>query len=131
MGARSNIKGRVPSCRGTEGPRASHHSCTVGAGDTTDVAPHMSAIEFDSGEIFKKTPCAAGLQPLGRYVAKDMRETGVIPLLMKTLFDNGRGNCLTVTARTITEDLTSVKGDPRWDLARSADDAAVGTLNES
>ena len=129
MGARSNIKGGVPSCRGTEGPRASHHSYAVGATDAINAASHTSTLEFDSGEIFKKTPCAAGLQPRGRYVAKDMRETGVIPLLMKTLFDNGRGNCLTVTARTITEDLTSVKGDPCRDLARSADDAAVGPLN--
>jgi dihydroxyacid dehydratase/phosphogluconate dehydratase len=102
MGARSNIKGRVPSCRGTEGPRASHHSYAVGATDVINAASHTLTLEFDSGEIFKKTPCAAGLQPRGRYVAKDMRETGGIPLLMKTLFDMGRGNCLTDPARTIT-----------------------------
>ena len=64
-----------------------------------------------AGEIFKKTPCAAGLQPGGRYVAKDIQEIGSISLLMKTLLDNGhlRGNCLTATGRTIAENLKSVK----------------------
>jgi hypothetical protein len=67
----------------------------------------------------------------GRYVAKDMDDVGGISLLMTTLLDNGPldGNCLTVTARTITENLKSVKRSPRQDLVRIADDADVGTLN--
>src|SRR5438045_7659136 len=70
---------------------------------------------FDVAEILKKTPYVADLKPGGRYVAKDMFEAGGIPLLMKTLLDNGylHGDCLTVTGRTIAENLKSVKEDPR------------------
>ena len=78
---------------------------------------------FDVAEIFKKTPYVADLKPGGRYVAKDMFEAGGIPLLMKTLLDNGHlhGDCLTVTGRTIAENLKSVKWNPHQDVVRSAD----------
>ena len=138
MDARTNIKGRAPSRHVTVGlARALHESCAAvvaTSSEATDAAPHLSAIEFDLidvGEIFKKTPCARGLKPAGRYLAKDMREVAGIPLLKKTLLENGQldGNCLTVTGPTITENLKSVKRNPRQDLVRSADDAGVGTLN--
>jgi dihydroxy-acid dehydratase len=63
------------------------------------------------------------LKPGGRYVAKDMFEVGGIPLLMKTLLDNGHlhGDCLTVTGRTIAENLKSVKWNPHQDVVRPAD----------
>lgn len=130
MDARTNIEGRLPSRRGTEGLARAVHTSS----DAPDAALHLSAIEFDlidAGEIFKKTPCAAGLKPHGRYLAKDMDDVGAISLLMKTLLDNGplHGNCLTVAARTITENLKSVKRNPRPVVVRSADDADVGTLN--
>jgi dihydroxyacid dehydratase/phosphogluconate dehydratase len=41
---------------------------------------------FEAGEIFKKTPCAAGLNPGGRDVAKDMIEIGDMPF---PLYDRG------------------------------------------
>src|SRR6202007_2073874 len=74
-------------------------------------------------EIFKKTPYVAYLKPGGRYVAKDMFEAGGIPLLMKTLLDHGHlhGDCLTVTGRSIAENLKSVKGTPPQDVVRPAD----------
>src|SRR5258705_10603830 len=52
-----------------------------------------------------------------------MFEVGGIPLLMKTLLDNGHlhGDCLTVTGRTIAENLKSVKWNPHQDVERSAD----------
>jgi dihydroxy-acid dehydratase len=52
-----------------------------------------------------------------------MFEAGGIPLLMKTLLDNGHlhGDCLTVTGRTIAENLKSVKWNPHQDVVRSAD----------
>jgi hypothetical protein len=114
MDARTNIKGRLPSRHGTEGlARAVHASYVAASSNAINAAPHLSVIEFDlndAGEIFKKTPCAAGLKPAGRYLAKDMPEVGGIPLLMKTLLENGQldGNCLTVTGRTITENLKGV-----------------------
>ena len=66
---------------------------------------------FDVAEVLKKTPYIADLKPGGRYVAKDMFEAGGVPLLMKTLLDHGylHGDCLTVTGRTIAENLKSVK----------------------
>jgi len=137
MDARTNIKGRVPSRHGAEGlARAPHGSSSAFAatsGDAVDVALHLFAIEFDlieAGEIFKKTPYARGLKPGGRYVAKDMHEIGGIPLLTKTLLDNGHldGDCMTVTGQTIAENLKSVMWT-RHDVVRSAVDAVVGTLN--
>ena len=51
------------------------------------------------------------MKPGGQYVAKDLYEVGGIPLLMKTLLDNGHadGDCVTVTGQTIAENLKSVK----------------------
>src|SRR5246127_3128046 len=102
------------------------------SGGSTNAALHLPAIAhecgikfdlFDVAEIFKKTPYVADLKPGGRYVAKDMFEVGGIPLLMKTLLDHGHlhGDCLTVTGRTIAENLKSVKWNPHQDVVRSAD----------
>src|SRR6201747_2205430 len=93
------------------------------SGGSTNAALHLPAIAhecgidfnlFDVAEIFKKTPYVADLKPGGRYVAKDMFEVGGIPLLMKTLLDHGflHGNCMTVTGRTIAQNLKSVKWNP-------------------
>ena len=78
---------------------------------------------FDVAEILKKTPYIADLKPGGRYVAKDMFEAGGVPLLMKTLLDHGylHGDCLTVTGRTIAENLKSVKWNPDQDVVYPAD----------
>jgi dihydroxyacid dehydratase/phosphogluconate dehydratase len=79
--------------------------------DPTDAALHLPASANEVEEIFKKTPYARSLKLAGRYLAKDIDEVGSIPLLMKTLLDNGHlnGDCITVTGRTITENLKSVK----------------------
>ena len=101
-------------------------------GGSTNAALHLPAIAhecgiefdlFDVAEIFKKTPYIADLKPGGRYVAKDMFEAGGVPLLMKTLLDHGfmHGDCLTVTGRTIAENLKSVKWNPDQDVVRPAD----------
>jgi dihydroxy-acid dehydratase len=52
-----------------------------------------------------------------------MFEAGGIPLLMKTLLDHGylHGDCMTVTGRTIAENLASVKWNPHQDVVRPAD----------
>ncbi|MGB6653316.1 MAG: dihydroxy-acid dehydratase [Xanthobacteraceae bacterium] len=92
-------------------------------GGSTNAALHLPAIAnecgvkfdlFDVAEVLKKTPYIADLKPSGRYVAKDMFEAGGVPLLMKTLLDHGylHGDCLTVTGRTIAENLKSVKWNP-------------------
>src|SRR5882757_2789669 len=100
----TNIKRRLPSRHLTEQ--------TVAASDgPTGAAVHLPTMDLANEEIFKKTPCVADSKPGGRYVAKDMYEVGGIPLLMKTMLDSGRlhGDCITVTGRTIAENLKSVK----------------------
>jgi len=108
-------------------------ACVVAAsGGSTNAALHLPAIAhecglefdlFDVAEIFKKTPYIADLKPGGRYVAKDLFEAGGVPLLMKTLLDHGylHGDCLTVTGRTIAENLANVAWNPDQDVVRSAD----------
>ncbi|MBV9348317.1 MAG: dihydroxy-acid dehydratase [Pseudolabrys sp.] len=101
------------------------------SGGSTNAALHLPAIAHECGidfnlfhvaEIFKKTPYVADLKPGGRYVAKDMFEVGGIPLLMKTLLDNGflHGDCMTVTGRTIAENMKSVKWNAKQDVVRPA-----------
>jgi dihydroxy-acid dehydratase len=101
-------------------------------GGSTNAALHLPAIAnecgikfdlFDVAEVFKKTPYIADLKPSGRYVAKDMFEAGGVPLLLKTLLDHGflHGDCLTVTGRTLAENLKSVKWNADQDVVHPAD----------
>jgi dihydroxy-acid dehydratase len=114
--------------------KALENAATVVAasGGSTNAALHLPAIAhecgiefdlFDVAEIFKRTPYIADMKPGGRYVAKDMFEAGGVPLLMKTLLDNGfmHGDCLTVTGRTIAENMENVKWNPDQDVIRQAD----------
>ena len=114
-------------------------AATVAAsGGSTNAALHLPAIAhecgieftlFDVAEIFRKTPYVADLKPGGRYVAKDMFEVGGIPLLMKTLLDHGflHGDCLTVTGRTIAENLETVAWNPDQDVVRPANQPITPT----
>jgi dihydroxy-acid dehydratase len=102
------------------------------SGGSTNAALHLPAIAhecgvvfdlFDVAEVFKRTPYVADLKPGGRYVAKDLFEAGGVPLLMKTLLDHGylHGDCMTVTGRTMAENMKSVKWNPHQDVVRAAD----------
>jgi dihydroxy-acid dehydratase len=101
-------------------------------GGSTNAALHLPAIAhecgvkfdlFDVAEVLKRTPYIADLKPGGRYVAKDLFEAGGVPLVLKTLLDNGylHGDCLTVTGRTVAENLKNVKWNPAQDVVRPAD----------
>jgi dihydroxy-acid dehydratase len=107
-------------------------------GGSTNAALHLPAIAnecgiefdlFDVAEVFKKTPYIADLKPGGRYVAKDMFEAGGVPLLMKTLLDHGflHGECLTVTGRTIAENLKAVKWNDAQDVVHPANKPMLPT----
>jgi dihydroxy-acid dehydratase len=113
--------------------KALQNAATVVAasGGSTNAALHLPAIAhecgikfdlFDVTEIFKKTPYIADLKPGGKYVAKDMFEVGGIPLLMKTLLDHGflHGDCMTVTGRTMAENMALVKWNPDQDVIHPA-----------
>ena len=84
---------------------------------------------MDVAEIFKKTPYLADLKPGGKYVAKDMFEAGGVPMLLKTLLDGGfiNGNCMTVTGKTMAENLKDVKFDKKQDVMRPHDNPITPT----
>jgi dihydroxy-acid dehydratase len=103
------------------------------SGGSTNAALHLPAIANECGidfdlfavaEVLKRTPYIADLKPSGRYVAKDMFEAGGVPLLMKTLLDHGymHGDCITVTGRTMAENLARVAWNPDQDVVRPAND---------
>jgi dihydroxy-acid dehydratase len=92
-------------------------------GGSTNSALHLPAMAneagikfdlFDVADIFKRTPYLASLKPGGLYVAKDMWEAGGVPMLMKTLLDGGYidGSCMTVTGKTVAENLKDVVFNP-------------------
>ncbi|MDB3873098.1 dihydroxy-acid dehydratase [Pelagibacteraceae bacterium] len=98
-------------------------------GGSTNAALHLPAIANECGikfdimdvaEIFKKTPYLADLKPGGKYVAKDMFEAGGVPMLLKTLLDGGfiNGDCLTVTGKSIAENLKDVKFNENQNVMR-------------
>jgi dihydroxy-acid dehydratase len=102
------------------------------SGGSTNAALHLPAIAheagiefdlFDVAEVFKRTPYVADLKPGGKYVAKDMFEAGGIPLLMKTLLDHGylHGDCMTVTGRTLAENMERVEWNDAQDVVYPAD----------
>ena len=89
------------------------------SGGSTNAALHLPAIAHEAGidfdlhdvaVIFKRTPYIADLKPAGKYVAKDLFEVGGVPVLMKALLDGGylHGDCITVTGKTIAENLRDV-----------------------
>jgi len=99
------------------------------AGGSTNAGLHLPAIAHEIGikfdlhdvcEIFRRTPYIADLKPGGRYVAKDMYEIGGVPVLMKALLEGGflHGDCMTVTGKTIAENLKSVTFPTNQDVIR-------------
>jgi dihydroxy-acid dehydratase len=99
------------------------------SGGSTNGALHLPAIAHECGidfdlhavaEIFRATPYIADLKPAGRYVMKDLAEVGGVPLLMKALLDGGflHGDCVTVTGRTIAENLADVRWNPDQEVVR-------------
>ena len=98
-------------------------------GGSTNAALHLPALAneigvkfdlMDVAKIFKRTPYLADLKPGGKYVAKDMWEAGGVPMLLKTLYDGGfiHGDCLTVTGKTMKENLKDVKFNPNQKVLR-------------
>ena len=91
-------------------------------GGSTNGALHLPAMAneigidfdlFDVADIFKSTPYIADLKPGGNYVAKDIHEAGGVPMLLRTLLDEGfiNGDCLTVTGKSIAENISEVTFD--------------------
>jgi dihydroxy-acid dehydratase len=103
------------------------------SGGSTNAALHLPAIAhecgikfdlFDVAKIFKRTPLIGDLKPGGKYVMKDLFEIGGVSVLMKQLLDGGfiHGDCLTVTGKTIAENLKDVKLPKNQDVVRPITD---------
>jgi len=107
-------------------------------GGSTNAALHLPAMAneagiefdlFDVAEIFRKTPYLASLKPGGQFVAKDMWEAGGVPMLMRALLDGGylHGDCMTVTGKTVAENLKDVVFNPDQKVMRDTKNALAPT----
>ncbi len=81
---------------------------------------HAAEVEWtieDFERIRKKVPVICNLKPSGQYVATDLHKAGGIPQVMKILLDAGllHGDCITITGKTLAEELKDVPGKPRAD----------------
>ena len=96
----------------------------VAMGGSTNTTLHLPAIAHemnvqltlkDIHDISMRTPLIANMTPGGKYVMLDVDRNGGIPVVMKRLLEAGllHGACMTVTGKTIAENLANVKtGEP-------------------
>ncbi|HTI66079.1 MAG TPA: dihydroxy-acid dehydratase [Caulobacteraceae bacterium] len=98
-------------------------------GGSTNGALHLPAMAHECGirftlhdvaEIMRKTPYLADLKPGGKYLAKHMGEAGGVPMLLRTMLDHGflHGDCMTVTGKTLRENLEGVSFNPEQAVIR-------------
>jgi dihydroxy-acid dehydratase len=101
-------------------------------GGSTNAALHLPAMAHEAGidfdlfdvcEIFKKTPYIADLKPGGRYVAKDLFDIGGVSVVIKELMKGGylHGDCITVTGKTLEENVRDIEYPQGQDVVRSID----------
>jgi len=102
-------------------------------GGSTNAVLHLLAIAHDAGvnlklddftRIGKKVPVLADLRPSGKYVMAELVKIGGVTPLMKMLLDAGlmHGDCMTVTGKTVAENLKRVKPYPKGqDVVRGFD----------
>ena len=81
---------------------------------------HSAEVEWsidDFERIRRRVPVICNLKPSGQYVATDLHRAGGIPQVMKILLKAGllHGDCLTITGRTLAEELEHVPDTPRAD----------------
>jgi dihydroxy-acid dehydratase len=96
-------------------------------GGSTNGGLHLPAMAHEAGidftlsdvcEVFRRTPYIADLKPAGKYTAKDLYEIGGVPVVMKALLEAGYldGSCITVTGKTIAENLRDVQFPDNQDV---------------
>ncbi len=106
----------------------------MATGGSTNAVLHLLAIAHSAGvaltiddfeEIRGRVPVLCDLKPSGKYVATDLHRVGGIPLVMKMLLDKGllHGDCLTITGKTVAENLAGVSGEvpAEQDVVRTFD----------
>jgi dihydroxy-acid dehydratase len=101
-------------------------------GGSTNAVLHLLAIAreaevdltlADFSRIGDKVPHLGDLKPFGRYVMNDVDKVGGIPVIMKALLDAGlmHGDCLTVTGKTMAENLAHIEQRIDGDVIRAID----------
>jgi dihydroxy-acid dehydratase len=99
-------------------------SLVMATGGSTNAVLHYLAIASaaevewtidDFERVRQKVPVLCNLKPSGPYVATDFHHAGGVPQVLKLLLNNGvlHGDCLTITGRTIAEELASIPNEPR------------------
>src|SRR5512134_188667 len=98
----------------------------MATGGSTNGVLHWLAIAHAAGvrwslddfeRVRRKVPVLCDLKPSGRYVAVDLHKAGGIPQVMKMLLEHGvlHGECMTITGKTVAENLKDVPAEPRRD----------------
>jgi dihydroxy-acid dehydratase len=101
-------------------------SLVMATGGSTNAVLHYLAIAAaaevewtidDFERVRQKVPVLCDLKPSGRYVATDFHRAGGVPQVLKMLLAHGllHGDCMTVTGRTMAEELANVPDAPRAD----------------
>ncbi|MDZ4719176.1 MAG: dihydroxy-acid dehydratase [Roseiflexaceae bacterium] len=96
---------------------------TMAIGGSTNAVLHLLAIAHsmevpltidDFEEIRQRVPVLCDLKPSGRYVATNLHKAGGVPQVMKMLLNHGllHGDCMTITGKTIAENLADVPDEP-------------------
>ena len=98
----------------------------MATGGSTNAVLHFLAISHaaqvdwtidDFERMRKKIPVICDLKPSGKYLAVDLHKAGGIPQVMKVLLKAGllHGDCMTITGKTVAENLADVPDAPRAD----------------
>jgi dihydroxy-acid dehydratase len=113
----------------------------VAMGGSTNGVLHLLAIAREAGvalalsdfdRISRKTPHIADMRPGGRYTMADLDKIGGVPVILRELLDGGHlhGDTLTVTGRTMAENLKDIRRPEKQDVVRPLSNpiAPSGTL---
>jgi dihydroxy-acid dehydratase len=98
----------------------------MATGGSTNAVLHYLAIAAAAGvewsiddfeTVRRRVPVLCDLKPSGRFVATDFHAAGGVPQVLKTLLVHGliHGDCMTITGRTLAEELADVPAEPRRD----------------
>jgi dihydroxy-acid dehydratase len=108
-------------------------------GGSTNAVLHLLAIAHeakvdlhieDFHRVGSKVPLLADVKPFGRYVMSDVDRVGGVPVIMRGLLDAGllHGDCLTVTGKTVAENLADINPpDPDGTILKASNDAIAPT----
>jgi dihydroxy-acid dehydratase len=98
----------------------------MATGGSTNAVLHYLAIAHAAGvkwtiddfeRMRRKVPVLCDLKPSGRFVAVDLHRAGGVPQVLKVLLKNGvlHGDCITITGKTLAQELKSIPDKPRAD----------------